>query len=120
MTRFTPPLHIDFMPHQRRFKNERQYWFMTWIFGPDNVQIWCKLYNGWWRLETPTAYNMFPVPNATETIGKHKLVRSGDLKGFMDATLAEYMRENNFTEPYHFYWLNNKQQSQTVVNFHRP
>lgn len=120
MTGFTQPLHIDLIPHERRFKNERQYWFMTWIFGPDRVVVYCKLYNGWWRLETPTAHNMFPVPDATETIGKHRLVRSGNLKEFMDAALAEYMCTNNFSESHHFYWLKDKPQSQLVENFQQP
>ncbi len=89
MTGFTPPLHIDLIPRERRFKNERQYWFMTWIFGPDRVVVYCKLYNGWWRLETPKADNMFPVPEDTELLGKHRFAKSGDLKDYMDATLAE-------------------------------
>jgi hypothetical protein len=121
MTGFTPPLHIDFILTYADEKKKRGYWFLTWIFGPDKVVVWCKLHDGNWRLETPSAHNMFPVPDATETIGKHRLVRSGNLKEFMDATLAEYMRtNNNFTESHHFYWLKDKPQSQLVENFQQP
>ena len=120
MTGFTTPLHIDFIMTYEDKYTKRGYWFLTWIHGPDRIVVWCKLHDGYWRLETPTAHNLFPVPDATETIGKHRIVRSGNLKEFMDATLAEYMRTKNFTESHHFYWLKDKKKSQLGENFQQP
>ena len=106
MTGHTSPLHIDFVTtYEKGNKIIRGYWFLTWIIGPDKVNVWCKLHDGNWRLETPLAYTMFPVPNDTETLGEHLVARDGEFKAFMDATLEEYMNANNYTEPIYFYWL---------------
>ena len=120
MTGFTPPLHIDFILTYEDKYTKRGYWFLTWIYGPDRIVVWCKLHDGNWRLETPTAHNMFPAPDTTETLGKHKVVRSGNLKEFMDATLMDYIRVKNCTEPHQLYWLKEKPQSQNAVNYQQP
>lgn len=105
------PLHIDFV---KTFDSKNRivgYWFLTWIRGPRDIDIWRKCSTGRWIYDAggarhlPYPYNPPFKGGHFEVTGKGSVQATPNFAKKLDKILFQFIRDYEIPYEYpHKYW----------------
>jgi hypothetical protein len=106
-----PPIHIDFVIAFQNKYETRGYWYITWVHGPNHIDVWRKCKSGRWIYDAggakglPYPYNPPFKDGHFKVTGKGSVQAKPNIAKQLDEILFQHIRDNKI--PYEFphkYW----------------